>query len=176
MQAEANASNAIFAARRRKIATSAEVTKRNDLPTRLIAALLSHQHFHGLADREAAWLLPRRELLERLQVLRHDRLRRNQDEQVLDEPFVVVARLLIRTLERVGTQVEQLGRAQRDQGLHPNLQPMRLLLHEHCLVLVVAQPGEVAVVGPVEELATLVRALAGEELALVVAVEVHLEA
>jgi hypothetical protein len=41
--------------------------------------------------------------------------------------------------------------------------------------LVVTQAGEVAVVGPVEELAARIGALAGEHVALVVAVEVHLE-
>src|SRR5208282_5866571 len=88
----------------------------------------------------------------------------------------LIAGLLFRTLERVGTQIEQLGRAQLNQWLHPNLQAVRLLLQEHRLVLVVAEPGEVAIVGPVEELAALVGPLAGEEVALVVAVEVHLEA
>jgi hypothetical protein len=39
----------------------------------------------------------------------------DQREQVLDEPSVVIAGLLFRPLERVGTQVEQLWCAQRDQ-------------------------------------------------------------
>ena len=65
------------------------------------------------ADRDATWLLPWRELQERLYVLCHDRLCRNHDKQVLDEPFDVIARLFLRPLERVGTQIEQLGRAQR---------------------------------------------------------------
>src|ERR1700730_8009922 len=144
--------------------------------TPLITAFLIHQLLHGLVDREAARLLPRWKLLESLQVLRDDRLRRNQDEHVLDEPFDVVARLVLGTLEWIGAQVEQLGRAQRDQRLHPDLKAMRRLFHEHRLVLVVAQAGEIAVIGPVEELASLIRALAGEHVALIVAVEVHLEA
>jgi len=60
--------------------------------------------------------LPRRELLERLYVLRHDRLCRNQDKQVLDKPFVVVAGPLFRPLERVGTWVEKLGRTSATRG------------------------------------------------------------
>ena len=52
---------------------------------------------------------------------------------------------------------------------------MRLLLHEHRLPLLVAKAGKVAVVGPVEEFAALVRALARKQVALVVAVEVNLE-
>ena len=35
----------------------------------------------------------------------------------------VIARLLLRTLERVGAQVEQLRRAQRDQRLDPDSRP-----------------------------------------------------
>jgi uncharacterized protein (DUF934 family) len=45
-------------------------------------------------------------------VLCDDRLCRDQDEQVLDKPSVVIAGLLFRTLERVGRQVELLRRAQ----------------------------------------------------------------
>src|SRR5208283_3624800 len=70
-------------------------------PLWLIVAFRFHQHLHCLVDREAARLLPRWELLEGLDVLRDDRLRRYQDEQVLDEPSVVIAGLLFRTLERV---------------------------------------------------------------------------
>lgn len=52
----------------------------------LIAALLVRQFFHDLVDREAAWLLARRELLECRQELPHDRLCGNQYEEVLNEP------------------------------------------------------------------------------------------
>ena len=38
---------------------------------------------------------------------------------------------------------------------------MRRLFHEHRFVLVVTQPGEVAVVGPIEELAAQIWAFAG---------------
>jgi hypothetical protein len=60
----------------------------------LIVTFPVHQHLHGFVDRKAARLLPRREVLGRLQVLRNDRLRRNPDEQVFDKLFVVVAGLL----------------------------------------------------------------------------------
>ena len=49
-----------------------------------------------------------------------------------------------------------------------------LLLEEYDLPLIVAQAGEVAVVGPVEELLALRRS-AGEEVVLVVTVEIDLE-
>ena len=52
---------------------------------------------------------------------------------------------------------------------------MGLLFHEYSLPLLVAKAGKIAVVGPVEEFAALVGALAGEKVALVVAVEVDLE-
>ncbi len=52
-------------------------------------------------------------------MLTHNRLRRNQDEYVLDEPFDLVARLVLGALERIGAQIEQLGRAQRDQRREP---------------------------------------------------------
>ena len=52
---------------------------------------------------------------------------------------------------------------------------MRLLFQEHRLPLLVAQARKIAVVGPVEEFAPFVRALAGEQVTLVVAVEVNPE-
>ena len=81
---------------------------------KLIAALRVRQLFHSLVDREGSRPLARRELLKRLNVLRHDRLRWNQDEQVLGEPFDVIARLLFGTLKGVSAQVEELRRAQRE--------------------------------------------------------------
>ena len=81
---------------------------------RLIACFLLHEFLHGLVDREAAWLLPRWELLEGCEMLSDDRLRRNKHKRVLNEPFVISACLVFRTLEGVGPQVENLGRAQRD--------------------------------------------------------------
>ena len=108
-------------------------------------------------------------------MLPHDRLRRDQHEGVLDEPPHVVAGLVLGPLERIGAQVEQRRQAQLDHRLRPDIEAVRLLLQEHRLPLLVAKPGEVAVVGPVEELAALVRALAGEQITLVVAVEVNLE-
>jgi hypothetical protein len=42
-------------------------------------------------------------------------------------------------------------------------------------VLIVTESAQVAIVRPVEEFAALVRSRAGQEIALIVAVEVHLE-
>ena len=77
-------------------------------------------------------------------------------------------------LERVGAQIDEKRRAQRHQRLLPDVKALVLLLEEHDLPLIVAQAGEVAVVGPVEELLALVGP-AGEQVALVVAVEMDLE-
>ena len=50
-----------------------------------------------------------------------DRLRRDEHEGVLDEPAHVIARLVLRPLERIGAQVEQ----QRQAELHQRLRPDR---------------------------------------------------
>jgi hypothetical protein len=51
-----------------------------------------------------------------------------------------------------GSALARLGAA---AWLHPDLQAMRLLFHEHRLVLVVTQPSEVAVVSPVPSAETM---------------------
>ena len=108
-------------------------------------------------------------------MLPHDRLSGNKHEGVLDEPPDVIAGFMLGPLERVGAEVEQRRQPKLNHRLRPDVEPMRLLFHEDRLPLVVAKSGEVAVVGPVEEFAALVGALAGEKVALVVTVEVNLE-
>ena len=56
-----------------------------------IARRRKAQLLHGLLYREAARPLARRKLLEALQMLRHDRLRRDHYEDVVNEPAHVVA-------------------------------------------------------------------------------------
>jgi hypothetical protein len=68
----------------------------------LVDAILVPHLILGLIDREATGLLARRIFLERRQKLSDDRLRRDQDEDVLDEPFDIIARLLLGPLEQVG--------------------------------------------------------------------------
>ena len=125
-------------------------------PEVLIVDLLLHHFLHRLIHREAAGLLPWWKLLKRFQVLAHDRLSRNKDERVLNEPFVVSARLVFGSLEGIGTKVENLGRTQRNQRLHPDLQAVSGLFHEDDLVLIETKASEIAVVGPIKELAALV--------------------
>ena len=70
----------------------------------LIVALLLHQFFHGLVDREAARLLPWWELLEGCKMLPDDRLSRDEHKRVLNEPFVIPAGLVLRSLEGIGAE------------------------------------------------------------------------
>ena len=108
-------------------------------------------------------------------MLPHDRLSGNQHKGVLDEPLDVVAGFMLGPLERVGSEVEQRRQPKLNHRLRPDVEPVGLLFQEDGLPLVVAKTGKVAVVGPVEEFAALVGALAGEKVALIVAVEVNLE-
>ncbi len=108
-------------------------------------------------------------------MLSHDRLRRDDHECVLDEPSHVVAGFVLRPLERIGAQIEQHWKAQLNHRLLPDTEALGLLFEEHRLPLIVAKASKVAVVGPVEELAALVRPLAAKKVTLVVAVEVNLE-
>ena len=108
-------------------------------------------------------------------MLSDDRLRGDEHEGMLDEPLDVVAGFMLRPFERVGSEVEKRWQAQLDHWLRPDVEPMSLLFQEDGLPLVIAQPGQVAVVGPVEEFAALIGTLAGEKIALVVAIEVDFE-
>ena len=96
-------------------------------------------------------------------MLPHDRLRGDQNERVLNEPFVICAGLVVPKLKGVRDKLNMFGARNGTKRLHPDFQAMRLLLHEHHLVLVVPQAGEVAIVRPIEELAALVGAVAGKK-------------
>ena len=97
-----------------------------------------------------SWL--RRELLERLQHAGHVDLGRHEHPDVVEEPVEVGVRRGHRPLVRVGAQVEEPWHPQLGVRLGPDVQrAVGALLHEHDLPVVVAQRGEVAVVGHVEE-------------------------
>ena len=68
-----------------------------------------------------------------------------------------------------------MGRRSCTSGSGQTSKPCARCSRKTSLPLLVAKTGQVAVVGPVEELAALVRALPREQVALVVAVEVDLE-
>src|ERR1700752_2740486 len=102
-------------------------------------------------DGEAAGSLPRREFSEARDVLRHNRLRRDKQEGVIDEPAHIISGFVLGPLKRIGAQVEYPGQAQLYQRFGPDVQSLRSLLHERGLPLQVAQAREVTVVRPVEE-------------------------
>ena len=70
-------------------------------------------------------------------------LRRDQHEGAVDPPAAVADALVVAALERVGAQGEQLGQAQLDERLLPDVEAVRPLLEEVDLPLVVAQRREV---------------------------------
>src|SRR3954447_3787101 len=110
------------------------------------------QPFQRVPNRKRTRRLPWREVPERLQVSADDRLRRRQKEDPVDKPALIIAGFVLRSLERVFTQVEQQRHAQRYQRLAPDVEALGPLFHEDRLPAVVSQAGEVAVVGPVEKL------------------------
>ena len=114
-------------------------------------------------------------MLETHEVLPDERLSGNEHKGMLNEPLDVIAGFMLGPLERVGSQVKQRRQAQLDHWLLPDTEPFSFLLHEYSLPLLVAKAGKIAVVGPVEEFAALVGALAGEKIALVVTIEVDFE-
>jgi hypothetical protein len=67
----------------------------------LIARRRVPKFFQGLADREAAGLLARWELLEARQMLRHERLCWDEHKGVLHEPSYVIAGLVLGSFKRV---------------------------------------------------------------------------
>src|ERR1700730_6919993 len=128
-----------------------------------------------LIEGEAAGLLPRRELLIGDQVLGYIALGRDQYERTFEFPFAVLDRGVIGQLERVGAEVEELRDAQAHQRVLPDIRAVRPLLQEYDLPAIIVQAGEISVVGPVKIFLALAGAGAGQEIALVVAVEVNLE-
>src|ERR1044071_6613503 len=128
-----------------------------------------------LVEREAAGLLPRRELDIGLQVLADEVLCRHEREGPFDTPPVAVAGFGLSDLEGIGPQVHELRKAQRPQRVLPHGEAGGALLQEQKLPALIAQGGKIAVVGPVEELLALARSVAGQQIALVVAVEMDLE-
>ena len=112
------ASPSTLSAFERATSTARRARSRSSGSPRPRAAQLSlccgvRQLVERVADREAPGLLTRREFLEGLQFLRHDRLRRRHHEHALDVPFLPLARFDVRLLERIRAEVEEERRAQR---------------------------------------------------------------
>ena len=75
----------------------------------LIARRGVSQLLHYVLDGKRSWPLPRWELLVAREVLRHDCLSRKQHKGVLDEPFDVIASLVLGPFEGIRPQIEQHG-------------------------------------------------------------------
>jgi len=108
-------------------------------------------------------------------MLSHDPLRRDDHERVLDEPSHVIARLVLRPLERIRAQIEQHRKAELHHRLLPDRKPFCLLFQEHRLPLIITKTSKVAVVGPVEELAPFVWPFAAKKITLVISVQVNVK-
>ena len=89
-------------------------------------------------ERETACFLARWELLERREELSNVLLSRHEQEHVFRSPTPVLHAVIGR-LERIGTHVEELGKAKCHERLLPDVQAMRALFREDELPLVVAQ-------------------------------------
>src|SRR5882757_2438240 len=139
------------------------------------AAATLLKFFKHLIQVETAGLLARRILDVALQMLAHNGHRRKDHEGMFNAPLIVVARLFLRDLEGVATQVDKLWKAKRYQRILPNIQACGSLLHEQHLPAVIAHSGEVSVVRPVKKLLTWVFSFAREVVRQVVAVEMILE-
>src|SRR5262245_14447920 len=96
------------------------------------AALRFRHLLQYLFDAEARRLLARREVLERVDELGHQRLSGDDKERPLEGPIVVGIRGYVCPLIWVQTQVEYLGQAAADERRGPDFQrAFDLLLAEH---------------------------------------------
>jgi hypothetical protein len=94
-------------------------------------------------------------------MLRHERLCGYKHERVLDEPAYIVASFVLCPFERVGAQVEQVWQAQFRERLCPYIETVGLLFEKDRLPLVIAETGQIAIVGPIEEFMALIRTFTG---------------
>src|SRR5262249_2854686 len=85
---------------------------------KLIVGRRVPEFLHDLFDREAAGSLTRRELL----CATSDCAGSSTKACSMNQSHVI-ARLLLAALERIGAQVEQPGRTQLHQRLHPDIEP-----------------------------------------------------
>src|SRR5439155_4589195 len=100
-----------------------------------------------LIDAEARRLLTRRELLEGLEELSDERLRRDKQEHAVSGPLTVEqGSVFVASLERIAAQVVDFREAQRNERLLPDGHPMGALLQERGLPLRIPQRHQVAVV------------------------------
>ena len=133
------------------------------------------QHLHGLLDGERARTLAGWKFAEALKVLSDQLLRRKKKECMLDKPAHIISCLMLSPLQWIGAQIEQPWQPELHQRLGPDIEAFGPLLEEDGFPLIVAQAGQAATIGPVEELMALVRTLPRQKIALIVTVEMNLE-
>jgi len=97
-------------------------------------------------EREAAHFLARWELLECRQEPSDEGLRRDQEEDALEPPVIVVHAFVIADLERIGPQIEELGDTKFGKRILPDVEAMSALFLEDNLPLVVAERDQRGVV------------------------------
>ena len=108
-------------------------------------------------DAEAPRLLARREFLEGGEELTNILLRRYEQEDALHAPTFIVHAFMVRGLEGIRAQVEELREAQGYERFLPDVKAMRTLLGEDDFPLVVAKANKRAVVIEIEELVARTR-------------------
>jgi hypothetical protein len=109
------------------------------LPAPALSALL--ERLQRLIDAEAAGLLAGWEFLEGAKEFANELLRRDHNKQVFNTPALVVHSFMVRGLEGIASQIEQLRQPQRDEGLLPDIEAVRALFREHNLPLVISDKG-----------------------------------
>src|SRR5579871_6590614 len=100
------------------------------------------EDFQDIVEGEAADMLARRELLERLQELSDVGLGAVEHEGVLDAPARIVDGFVVADLERVHAKIENLWQAQRDERFLPHQITISALFLEDDLPVLIAQADE----------------------------------
>ena len=90
---------------------------------------------HHRIEVERRGLLPRRKLLELLDLISHDLLHQIHLRHVIDHPVVVRVRIEVRPLERIAAEVHDGRHAQFHERLLPLPHGVRALLGEVELVI-----------------------------------------
>src|SRR5512144_3116549 len=108
------------------------------IPNRLFAAGARGLKFlEHLIEREAADFLARWKFLESGDEIRDVFLSWNQQEDTVNAPVAVIHGDMVGLLERIGTEVKELGQTQRHERLLPNIEAMSALLCKDELPVVI---------------------------------------
>jgi hypothetical protein len=121
------------------------------LSTESVSARFRHLLDH-IVDVELGRLLTHRELREGLVEVSDNSLGRHEQVNSLDQPAVVVVRVRVGALERIGSQVEYFGDPQCHERFNPDHHLPGLLLGEDDLPLLITHADQLAVVTPIKEL------------------------